>query len=232
MLINESDELLIQRCVDDELSPPETRALLLRLDRLDGAWKKLACELLEDRGMSKSFRSPYAQSVVTMAYAASAKSALLPAVHRPSVVPFAVRGAFRHWWSHPLTSLTLCAAIAFVGGMLIPDFNIGRSNSGVVSDPLTNAPLNMATVIPGVRNVDARSADSYRFQMTPGGQSVDIPVYNGIHDLMRSDRNHPLFSEGVRRSDGRSQQIQWMIMPVGDNKSMLFPVSEDTLGDM
>lgn len=232
MLINESDELLIQRCVDDELSPLETRALLQRLDRLDGGWKKLACELLEDRGMRKAFRSPYAQVGVSRAAAESPKPVVFSASRHPSAGPDIVRRTFRHWWSHPLTSLTLCAAIAFVGGMLIPDLNGGRPNSGVASNPLTNAPLKMATVVPGVRNVDARAADSYRFQMTPGGQSVDIPVYNGIHDLMRSDRNHPLFSEGVRRSDGRSQQIQWMIMPVGDNKSMLFPVSEDTLGDM
>ncbi|MBC7965792.1 MAG: hypothetical protein H7Z17_07685 [Fuerstia sp.] len=232
MLMNESDELLIQRCVDDELSPPETRELLQRLDRLDGAWKKLACELLEDRGMSKAFRSPYARAGVLTAGAESAKPIVSVAVHRPSVGPVAVRGAFRHWWSHPLTSLTLCAAIAFVGGMLVPDFSAGRSNSGVVSNKLTNIPMNLGPAVQGARNVDARAADSYRFQMTPGGQTVDIPVYDGIHDLMRSDRNHPLFSEGVRGSDGRSQQVQWMIMPVGDNKSMLFPVSEDTLGDM
>jgi hypothetical protein len=231
MLMNESDELLIQRCVDDELSPPETRELLQRLDRLDGGWKKLACELLEDRGMSKAFRSPYARAGVLTAGAESAKPVEPVAVRRPSV-PVAARRAIRHWWSHPLTSLTLCAAIAFVGGMLIPDFNLGRSTSGVVSNPLQNAQLNIAASVPGAQNVDARSADSYRFQMTPGGQTVEIPVYNGIHDLMRSDRNHPLFSEGVRGSDGRSQQVQWMIMPVGDNKSMLFPVSEDTLGDM
>lgn len=232
MLMNESNELLIQRCVDDELSPLETRALLLRLDRLDGGWKKLACELLEDRGMSKAFRSPYAQSGVLTAGAESAKPIVPVAVRRPSVGPVAARRTFRHWWSHPLTSLTLCAAIAFVGGMLIPDFNAGRVNSGVVSNPLQSAPLNMAASVPGAQNVDARAADSYRFQMTPGGQTVEIPVYNGIQDLMRSDRNHPLFSEGVRGPDGRSQQVQWMIMPVGDNKSMLFPVSEDTLGDM
>jgi hypothetical protein len=232
MLMSESDELLIQRCVDEELSPPETRALLLRLDRLDGAWKKLACELLEDRGMSKSFRSPYAQSGVLTAGAESAKPIVPVAAYRPLAVPVAARRAFRHWWSHPLTSLTLCAAIAFVGGMLIPDFNAGRSNSGVVANPSTTAPLNMSPSVPGARIVDAHSADSYRFQMTPGGQTVDIPVYNGIHDLMQSDRNHPLFSEGFRGPDGRSQQVQWMIMPVGENKSMLFPVSEDTLGDM
>ena len=67
MLINQHDELLIQRCVDDELSPPETRALLQRLDRLDGGWKKLACELLEDRGLSKTFRSTFAQTPAVVA---------------------------------------------------------------------------------------------------------------------------------------------------------------------
>ena len=231
MLINEQDELLIQRCVDDELSPPETRALLQRLDRLDGGWKKLACELLEDRGLSKTFRSPFAQSVAVVVN--PLQKPLLPTMmNRPSVVPAAARSAFRNWWSHPVTSLTLCAAIAFVGGMLIPDLNERGANSGVVSNPLTNAPLNMSTVFPMAQNADGHSADSYRIQMTPGGQSVDIPVYDGIHDLVRSNRNHPLFSDSIQNADGRSSHMQWMIVPAGDNKSMLIPVSEDTLGGM
>ena len=123
MLINEKDELLIQRCVDDELSPPETRGLLQRLDRLDGGWKKLACELLEDRGMSKAFRSPYAQATASKSRPESSQPIVLPAIQRPSVVPTTARHALRNRWSHPVTSLTLCAAIAFVGGMLFPDLN-------------------------------------------------------------------------------------------------------------
>ena len=236
MLINEQDELLIQRCVDDELSPPETRALLQRLDRLDGGWKKLACELLEDRGLSKTFRSPFAQSG-TAAADALQKPVLPTMMNRPAVVPTAARSAFRNSWSHPVTSLTLCAAIAFVGGLLIPDLKERGAekrgaDNGVVSNPLTNAPLNMSTVFPMAQNADGHSADSYRIQMTPGGQSVDIPVYDGIHDLVRSNRNHPLFSDSIQNADGRSSHVQWMIVPAGDNKSMLIPVSEDTLGGM
>ncbi len=219
MLINEQDELLIQRCVDDELSPPETRALLQRLDRLDGGWKKLACELLEDRGLSKTFRSPIAQSG-TAAADALQKRVLPTMMNRPAVVPTAARSAFRNSWSHPVTSLMLCAAIAFVGGMLIPDLKDRGADNGVASKPLPNAQLN------------ARAADSYRIQMTPGGQSVDIPVYDGIHDLVRSNRNHPLFSDSIQNADGRSSHVQWMIVPAGDNKTMLIPVSEDTLGNM
>ena len=230
MLINERDELLIQRCVDDELSPPETRTLLQRLDRLDGGWKKLACELLEDRGLSKTFRSHVAQTAAVVVNPLQKPLLQTTMVNRPSVVPAAARSAFRNWWSHPVTSLTLCAAIAFVGGMLIPDLKERGAENAVAVKPLTNTPLN--TRFPLAQNADARPADSYRIQMTPGGQSVDIPVYNGIHDLVRSNRNHPLFSDSIQNADGRSPQVQWMIVPAGDNKSMLIPVSENTLGDM
>ncbi len=230
MLINETDERLIQRCVDDELSPPETRALLLRLDRLDGGWKKLACELLEDRGLSKTLRSPHAQAGAGTVSAGVLRSVALPTVNRPTVIPSAASRALRHWWSHPVTSLSLCAAIAFVGGMLIPDLNSGRADSGVASNPVRSSSPN--TVIPRAQNAVTGSADSYRIQMTPGGQSVEIPVYSGIPDLLRSDVNHPLFSESVLGADGRSKSIQWMIVPVAENKSMLIPVSQDTLGEM
>ena len=229
MLINQHDELLIQRCVDDELSPPETRALLQRLDRLDGGWKKLACELLEDRGLSKTFRSTFAQTAAVVTEALQ-KPVLPPMLNRPLVVPAAARSALRNWWSHPVTSLTLCAAIAFVGGMLIPELKERGADNGVASKPLNNAPLN--AMFPMAQNAEGRSADSYRIQMTPGGQSVDIPVYNGIHDLVRSNRNHPLFSDSIQNADGRSPLVQWMIVPAGANKSMLIPVSEDTLDDM
>ena len=230
MMINESDELLIQRCVDDELSPPETRALLQRLDRLDCGWKKLACELLEDRGMSKTFRSSYLPASVSTYGAKTAGPVELPTVKRSSVVLPAARHALRHWWSHPVTSLTLCAAIAFVGGMLIPDLSDRVPDSSVDTNSSKNVPLN--NVIPRAQFADVHSADSYRIQMTPGGQSVDIPVYDGIHELVRSDRNHPLFSDSIQNADGQSPQVQWIIVPAGDHKSMLIPVSEGTLGDM
>lgn len=51
MKLTTADELLIQRCVDDELGPAETAVLLRRLEELDLGWKSLACGLLEDRSL-------------------------------------------------------------------------------------------------------------------------------------------------------------------------------------
>jgi hypothetical protein len=226
--MNTNDELLIQRCVDDELSPSETRLLLRRLDELDGGWKQLSCELLEDRSLRKILSASDAPGHDVATPQLQAMPVLSTSVRR-SVGPSA-RSILRHWWSHPVTSLSLCVAIAFVGGMLIPDSGVQRSGSGVASNSgRTNS---FSNPVPMAQNADTGSADSYRIQMQPGGQNVEIPVYSGIHDLVRSDRNHPLFSDSIQNADGRVPQMQWMIVPVGENKSMLIPVSEDTLGDM
>ena len=49
MLMRESDELKIQKCVDNELSAREASELLRQLDSMTDGWKTLACGLLEDR---------------------------------------------------------------------------------------------------------------------------------------------------------------------------------------
>lgn len=213
MLINERDERLIQKCVDAELSLDETRELLERLDGLEGGWKTLACGLLEDRGLQRFLRPPVLcdDSHRTLDSARFSETPMVVSQSKAQAV-------VRHWWSHPLMSLTLCAAIAFVGGILIPDLSSGTA--GVASNRNSDGAGNMTQPL-----AQTAGYGTYQLQMTPGGQTLEVPIYSQVQELFRRDRNNPLFSES---GNGQNNGVQWMLVPVDGNRSMLIPVSEDT----
>ena len=203
--ITAADELLIQRCLDNELSTTATRQLMTRLDAIDDGWKTLACGFLEERlykqaisalpsppppqagnitdlsehlrqytmgshvsDVAALFDATRLQASAAVAKSANAKSQKThsgdpdsfagdaditnpPAagcqpviagrtqIHeRPAAQPLRkmASGSFSDgprvkWWAHPVTSITLCAAIAFVGGLLVPDL-------GEPGSPLAN----------------------------------------------------------------------------------------------
>jgi len=221
MLIGERDEMLIQRCVDEELSWEEIRSLLSRLDAIDNGWKSLACGLLEDRRLRRSLR-----------FAENAAPSVVPDVSSLSDRPVvstesSARRNVQHWWSHPLTSMALCAAIAFVGGVLIPDLR--------PDDPLNVAATALSGNLPGRISGNSvlssaspmmdSGATSYRLQMTPDGRTIDVPVYSQPNDLYRQDRDNPLFS---RSGNGHGGQVQFLLVPLEENRSIVIPLSEDS----
>lgn len=237
MLMRESDELRIQKCVDNELSSQETSELLRRLDSLTDGWKTLACGLLEDRRIRSalpSSRPVISSPVMSQAAKFSSPDTSLSSFNKEEAKPLVARPAgeprvinvndvVRQWWSHPVTSLTLCAAIAFVGGLLIPDMNgvkLPGSNSlsGLASSP--RSPEDPLAVTAGNQQ--------YKVELQPGGRSVEIPVVTDLRELHKLDRRHPIFS----RANNGAQNVQWMVVPVEGNKSMLIPVSEDASADM
>ena len=238
MLIDSRDELLIQRCVDGELSPVETRSLLQRLDGLDGGWKKLACELLEDRGLRGSLASDivvderprWIDSSRTVRGSEPVRR--LVARDVATVAGPTSTSRLRTWWSHPITSLSLCAAIAFVGGMLIPDGGADREIADSRAVPGLGSGAALSNSSPRAMNAENAPAGSYSIQLDPDGPSVDVPVYGRLEDLVRSDRNNPLVSGAYRPGGSGSGQIQWIFVPVDDGRSMLIPVSENTVGGM
>ena len=237
MLMRESDELKIQKCVDNELSSQETSELLRRLDTLADGWKTLACSLLEDRRIRSALRSSKsaaAQPVINQPSQTLSPMTSSPSLdsedRKPQVSKSAdaprvinVNDVVRHWWSHPVTSLTLCAAIAFVGGLLIPDMNGGKSPgdnslSGVPSTS-RSAQYPLSTAV---------GTQQYKVELHPGGRPVEIPVVTDLKELHNLDRRHPIFS----KANNGAQNVQWMVVPVEGNKSMLIPVSEDVSTDM
>lgn len=241
MLTRECDELEIQKCIDNELSARETSELLRRLDRINDGWKTLACGFLEDRRIRSVLPLENRRAIADVAVrkAPSEPASALqtraeqvgidaenpkPSVARNNPEPrvIKVNDLARHWWSHPVTSLTLCAAIAFVGGLLIPDLNSPKLASSN-SPTKTNAPAR-SRLYPATAN----GAQEYRVELQPGGRSVEIPVVTDLSKLHELDRRHPIFS----RSRDNSENVQWMVLPVDGNKAMLIPVSEDPSSEM
>ncbi len=153
MLNKLCDELQIQRCLDNELSPEETRRLLLRLNELPDGWKTLACGFLEERAFSHAVtgrdlvRRTGSSSDPSHAVALSADAtrglsdvpsgvfgsvpppgAPVPETTRPKITTPLAR-----FWSHPMVSLSLCAAIAFVAGLIVQDQRPPNPAAGVMA---------------------------------------------------------------------------------------------------
>ncbi len=207
MKLSEKQELLIQRCVDGELSPAETRSLLLGLDAIEGGWKSLACGLLEDRQLRMFSKTP--DLFRKAPDQPSGPNAAVPTVAKP---PRATDRVVRHWWSHPVTSLSLCAAIAFVGGLLIPDFG-SRSTPSLVNNGGVRSPQYSA------RNV---AQEPYRLEFSSENENSFVPVYPTVGALQKNQPDHPLFQS--RR--GEEDRYEWIVVPVEGNRSMLMPVTE------
>ncbi len=237
-----NDELQIQRCVDQELSPAETRALLQSLDGLNNGWKQLACGLLEDRNFRtainaaadlRRFGIPVTAArdadtatgsgASTETFQSRASRTMPAEETRPSTasqeppVPSRGRSAkdvARRWWSHPVTSLTLCAAIAFVSGLLIPDMLTGTSGGGRSSEVQGRVASS-----PPRRG----QGNSYFVEMQPGRRRVEVPVVSEMNELLQLDPNHPLFSEPA----SAKPKLSWRLIPLEGNLTMLIPVQED-----
>jgi len=215
MKLSERDEILIQRCVDGEMSSDDTASLLRRLETLDHGWKHLACGLLEDRSLRRILTDR--RAVVQKPHGdASGAPHPVSSAHGATATSLktdGLRHLTRRWWSHPVTSLTLCAAIAFVGGMLIQDqLRSDSATAGLASGRVQESPAGGA--------VPVSQAGDWKFQL-PGQRPVNVPVYQKPGDLMQIDRNHPLFE-----TDSNRDSVRWLIVPAGDGKSMLVPVSD------
>ncbi len=222
MLMKPTDELSIQKCVDNELTAEETRRLLRRLDSITDGWKTLACSLLEDRILERKL-SP-TQTAAVRAHVASpdstvTKPAVAPSSTAASSTAASETSSLRRWWSHPVTSLTLCGAIAFVGGLLIPDRVQKGSQGDVIATRAAESP---ASTWQQPINGAAESA-MYRVEMGSRGRSMEIPVVSELNELHDLDPEHPLFWE----SPQAHPNVQWLLVPVEGNKSMLLPVAED-----
>jgi hypothetical protein len=212
MSLSPQTELLIQRCVDNELSPGDTRQLLRQLDSITDGWKSLACGLLEDRQLRLSLgpasQSPVAADITSLAPVAAMLPAIRPGDSMTFQTPAGVRhtstARLRHWWNHPVTSLSLCAAIAFVGGMLVSDDP---------SQPLPNTPGHSAAMA-----LPARSS-GFTVQLPGDVGSGQVPVYESLGALRQSFENHPLLHDF--RSD---PSMRLLVVPTTDGRTIVVPI--------
>ncbi len=211
------DELLIQRCVDNELSVADRRQLLEQLDASPDGWKTLACTYMEEQ--------LFASAVVDADQQAAAKL---------SARTVAVAETKRHWLHHPLTSVALSACVAFLLGLLISG-NAGSNSSNSSESPM---PI-MADVKPDAGGSNkgsiastgslTDSAPAYRVQLESDGDTLkSIPVF---HDQSRYLSAYETQQQRVLNALGRelprgdsSPQIRFIRLPLQDGRVIVVPV--------
>jgi hypothetical protein len=235
--LSKQQELMIQRCVDDELSSAETRALLKQMEEVDGGWKTLACGFLEERLLHQTI----AEAMSGQRDEGVARPAVKAAGSLSSTdSAAAVRGS-RNWFAHPVTSLTLCAAIAFVSGLLIPKSAPDRVGgySGSVMQAAT-ADGGHAAADPGTSPLRAdgpRQPPRYHVEWLPNGDGsrspVQVPVFQEVDDLAQELAvNRQLFpvESGDFSIGRRASEPQLMRIPINDSEDILLFVVEQELG--
>jgi hypothetical protein len=197
-------ELLIQRCIDDELSAIETKRLLDELDEVSDGWKSLACGLLEDRQLRKFLPAerPFAMVVASEQPVADTVVAL----SRGSAISSAVRT--RQWWAHPLTTLSLCLAIAVLGGLLLSD----QQAPLVAKLEAVNAQPSAPAFPVGEQKVTLES---------PAGTQMNFPIYQRLPELLKAEPNHP-FRQMLE--DGRPLRL--LMVPDSSGRTILVPIPE------
>ncbi len=233
MHMNEQSERQIQRCIDGELSAAESRLLLSRLDEIDDGWKTLACGFLEDRLFRKSI-------------VGGTKST--PADRTATLEPVAVgsrelqdqRKVHRHWFNHPLTSVALCAAIAFVSGMLMPRSPSSATGSVAEAPRFDSSSDRIAAsprpAIAEKLRGDSRRVPRYHVEWTPTGgsaqQPVQIPVYQEVDDLVHelaADRQLFQQDDAVGPA-GNNPATRLLRIPLNDSEDILLLVRDESYG--
>ncbi|MEO1979865.1 MAG: hypothetical protein ABGZ24_05065 [Fuerstiella sp.] len=213
--MTDHDELLLQRCVDGEISANQRAELIQRLDANPDGWKVLACSFMEDQLVA----SGIAHSV-THEHAVSPVPQLLQKKEKP------------HWFHHPLMSVTLSVCVAFLGGVLI-----SREMSSGVDPQHANAvasPSNQ-TSESGEGGVSASlvaAQPDYHMRLEADGEtSRDLPVYD---DTTRFVSEFERYLQQVRQSlrddaqvlDSPGSRIQWIQLRLDDGRTIMIPFEE------
>ena len=171
---SEREEILVQRCVDNECTSAERRELIERLDSSADGWKKLACTYMEEQLFAAGCNAP-ANTVVQP----------LPVEEK--------RRSNEHWFNHPAVSMVLSACVVFLLGVIGAGEYQRRNNdhtAGLVKND-SQAPgtpdANLAAVdgaVSGTR--DAVSGPQRAWLEADGMAPREFPVYQKVSEYLPS----------------------------------------------
>ncbi len=105
-------DLLMQRAVDEELSPAQRHELLDRLAECPDGWKRLACSFLEDQLVASGIRQ-----------SGTRRSA--DPCDEPTVQPLRTPRGF--WYQHPALSTAISICLAFLLGLAVSGTDADRT---------------------------------------------------------------------------------------------------------
>ncbi len=227
-MIDEQNELLIQKCVDGELSVEAQQQLLAQLDILTEGWKVLALAYVEEQSWGASFSESnrLALQLENEAFTQSINNLTNEAMFAgegQAVQCFMPPGEVNPDKRSRLLTQATCLAIALVGGILIGD--IWRSRSAATSTEITN-------------KTKTGTSDNQSGNLSYGSEPVTVVRgQNGgvaAYPIDRFNRarmeSEPKFGEWIdrdllRRSGLQLDQDQrWIFLELEDGRRALMPV--------
>ncbi|MEQ9409471.1 MAG: hypothetical protein RIK87_17170 [Fuerstiella sp.] len=221
-MMTDRDELMIQKCVDNELAADERRQLMERLDQINDGWKTLACAYLEDQLLAGAVCADSRPRVATTVTDTSAQKR-------------------QAWFHHPLTSLALAACVAFLSGVIISGQLPNRS-------PSDGGPSAMAVAESGEQSSGATSSQSpdvpsetssaprllsdgnvYRVRLEADGMPTsELPVYSPGDYRLRSENFWRQLSNSLANGirERRTPDIRVFLFHDSEGRTYVIPAGE------
>lgn len=218
-MLNERDEILIQRCVDDEATAEERREVVERFAENPDGWKSLACAFMEEQ----LFAGAVLNDEVRAAKVAG---------RQPAPV------SDRHWFHHPMMSLALSVCVAFMAGLLVR----GQvSDNRPVHAPLADTSvedistlasraggLGGSVAVPDAAAGFVADDGAYKVRLMENGQpSGELPVYS-LKDYVRQASDLWQSSEqfGSGSPNERPYRVRTIWLSAPDGRIYIIPVEE------
>ena len=207
--MNDIDENLIQRCIDNELSAEERRALLSRLDETPGGWKSLACGFIEDQ--------LFADAAINEAQQPASATTLTSPVPTPA----------RHWFSHPVTSLILSVSVAFLAGVLVHSEHAASESMNVADSDRSAAGRSDAATSTVSRSESPSPDSDIKVRLVGDGeQSQELPFFEADDYPSKSGQAWERIAEYIEeRKNGGKRRSRMIMLKIG-GQTYIIPVEE------
>jgi hypothetical protein len=220
----------IDRLVESELSQPQRRALIVRIENEPGGWRRCGLAFLEAQSWRKSFRSFFGT--------ATAGSA-------PSGVEIQPAGTQRPRRVHRLSAVVAAIVVSFVVGMGVGQRwtadgqTVANHKSGLPAPPSTDRGEASPPQTPGAESPFAQTvADDGEFRFVgyvnygndDAGDAQVVPIISGpgLDDQWLADRPAPLSEYELRRLERLGwlvqQKRQLMKIQFTDGRTLTVPI--------
>lgn len=221
-MLDPRDEILIQRCVDNECSADERRELIDRMDRNEQGWKILACTYMEEQ-----------------LFAAACVEEFRPAAAAPQKPVPAAGQKSGHWFHHPAVSMVLTACVVFLLGVI--GAGEYQRRNGIESTGPGAIAAAEGTDGAGSGDEDSRTTPSGSMASrtvsnqpgsawleTDGTVQGKLPVYSNVPEFMSSlERFRQQTDQWTESMGSRAprSRIRYIQVQIGD-EILLVPVEE------
>ena len=219
----------IDRFVEGELSQPERRALIVRIENEPDGWRRCALAFLEAQSWRKSFRS--------ILSAAAADSA-------PADVEIQPAATQRPRRVHRLSAVVAVIVVSFVVGMGVGQRwtadgqSVANHKPGLPAPPSTDRGDALPPQMPPAESPFAQTVtDDGEFRFVgyvnygnddAGAQAVPIISGPGLDDQWLADQPAPLSEYEMRRLESLGWQVQQkrqlMKIQLTDGRTLTVPI--------